>query len=166
MTVGYDEVMTEIREPVLDLARPELFGVLSRYVHPASVKSPISVSGTALIVGAEEQTETLLGLALADRGWDITTCDGPSASRCPMMFGGECTLRNDADAAVVFVDTSIGSQAGVLPKLRCAADHSSPYVLVLEGRLDGAQKRIGGTVIGSQRGATAIAEAVEAAVSA
>ena len=39
-------------------------------------------------------------------------------------------------AAVVFVDTSAGPHSGVLPKLRCAADHSSPYVLVLEGRID------------------------------
>ena len=162
MTLGYDEVMTELRVSPLDLSRPELEGVMARYSTPRSIESPIAISGNALLVGADQETEARLRTELETRGWETSTCPGPSiATRCPLFVGGKCELRENADAAVVFVDTSRVSTAGVLPKLRCAADRSSPYVLVLENRINGATERQGGIVIGSGRGASAIADAVE-----
>ena len=113
----------------------------------------------ALLVGAGDQTEKRIEQVLEDWGWETVTCAGPSASRCPLMVGGRCELRESADSAVVFVDPSHSSPSGILPKLRCAADHSSPYVLVLEGRLTQTEVRTGGKVIGSRRGEEAIAYA-------
>ena len=113
----------------------------------------------ALLVGAEDRTEKRMQVVLEDWGWETTACPGPSASTCPLLVGAPCPVREEADAAVVFVDAHSGS-SGVLPKLRCAGDHSSPYVLALEGSLLKAEEHTGGTVIGSRRGEEAIAYAV------
>ena len=114
----------------------------------------------ALLVGAEDRTEKRMQVVLDDWGWETSACAGPSASTCPLMVGAPCHLREEADAAVVFVDTGKTGPSGVLPKLRCAADHASPYVLALEGSLMQAEERTGGIVIGSRRGEEAIAYAV------
>ena len=114
----------------------------------------------ALLVGAEVQTEKRVSEVLGDWGWQTETCPGPSASRCPLMVAGRCDLREGADSAVVFVNPSHSGPSGSLPKLRCAADRSSPYVLVLEGSLTQAGERDGGRFIGSRCGAEAIAYTV------
>ena len=110
----------------------------------------------ALVVGADEQIEARFEEVLDDWGWQMSSCPGPAKTRCPLMNGGHCALRDSADAAIVFIDPSSGP-AGALPKVRCAADHTSPYVLALEGRYGEAEEREGGSVIGAGRGIEAVA---------
>ncbi len=135
----------------LDLNRPELRGVLERYV-PRS----------ALIVGRTEEETSDLKSALLDDGWRIRSCDGPAHVNCPLLRGrGPCSRRECADVAVVYVDTN-RSVTGSLPLVRCAADPSSPAVVALEGQAD--EPTIDGdrALVGALRSARTIADTVAA----
>ena len=115
----------EILGSPLDLNRPELRGVLERYV-----------SRSALIVGRGADESSDLKAALLEDGWRIRSCNGPAHTSCPLLEGrGSCAKREYADVAVVYVDAN-RSVAGSLPLVRCAADPSSPAVVALEGQAD------------------------------
>ena len=157
-TYGQEDLLVELMDPCLDIGRPELRSLRDRYTTAAPVKSPVALGSTALIVAAGTDRTEAIAAVLHERGWETTTCAGPSGSRCPLMLGRHCSKRENADAAIVFLGS--GARAGELPKLRCAADKASPHVLVLEGRVDGAAAHSGGIAIGSLRGPAAIAEAV------
>src|SRR5688500_12678727 len=108
----------ELSEPALDLSRPELAQVMDRYVSPA-VAGPRPV---ALIVERPGLPSLGLKEALANDGWTVRTCSGPSGATCPLTVGAPCELREEADAAIVYVDQRAPSAANnTLPRLRCAS---------------------------------------------
>ncbi|HEV2757572.1 MAG TPA: hypothetical protein VG318_17545 [Actinomycetota bacterium] len=151
----------ELLGKALDLGRPELAGLLNRYV-PGRPRPRHSLvpRPAALVVG--DHPASPLGAALEDEGWKVRTCAGPSgAVRCPLMRGEECALRAPVDAAIVYVDPGTHPSRGTaLPLLRCAADSASPSVVALEGRLDAARYKGRTAVVGALRGPAAIIAAV------
>lgn len=135
----------------LDLNRPELSGVLERYV-PRS----------ALIVGRSMDKTSDLKMALLDDGWRIRTCNGPAHVNCPLLQErGPCSKRKCADVAVVYVDVN-RSVTGSLPLVRCAADPSSPAVVALEGQADEPMIDGDRALVGALRTARSIADTVAA----
>ena len=132
--------------PRLDLNRPELSGLLRRFV-PRS----------ALIVGRSVDETAELRATLLEEGWQIDSCIGPNGVNCPLLGGrGACTKRESADVAVVFVDAA-HSVAGSLPLVRCAADSSSPAVVALEGQADPPVMNGDRALVGALRTARTVA---------
>lgn len=138
---------TRIRDPEiidyrLDLTRPELRQVLDRYF-----------PHVALVVTGRSGADRKLRAALAEDGWRVEVCSGPGRTNCPIMHGnGSCHLRREADVAVIYVDgRTTGSGSGLLPRLLCAADRSSPAVVALEGRADPISSTTGHAVVGALR---------------
>lgn len=125
----------EVMGSRLDLRRPELQGLMERYCSKAhDERATLADPQTALIVTRHPGEEAPLREALADEGWLAKTCAGPGTGNCPIMHGARCELRKSADAAIVFVDANeFSGSLGTIPRLRCAADSSSPGVVVLEG---------------------------------
>lgn len=119
----------------LDLSRPELQGLMERYCSRApEAQATVVDPQTALVVTRHPGEEAPLREALVDQGWMVKTCAGPGTGNCPLMHGSRCELRNSAEAAIVFVDANdFSGSLGTIPRLRCAADSSSPGVVVLEG---------------------------------
>jgi len=139
----------EILGSPLDLNRPELRGVLRRYV-----------SRSALIVGRSAVEASDLKAALLDGGWRISSCNGPAHANCPLLQGrASCSERERADVAVVYVDAN-RSVTGSLPLVRCAADPSSPAVVALEGQADGPMIDGDRALVGALRTARTIAGTV------
>jgi hypothetical protein len=134
-----------------NLNRPELRGVLQRYV-----------SRSALIVGRSLDEAADLKTALLDDGWRITSCGGPAHTSCPLLRGREsCPKRECADVAVVFMDAA-RSVAGSLPLVRCAAEPSSPGVVALEGQADEPTIKEDRALVGALRTGRTIADTVDA----
>lgn len=149
---------------VLDLGRPELAPLMNRYSseqvprHQTSIFSP----PIALIVEDRGVEQSSLRTEIESNGWLVKTCQGPGRSRCPLLRGQRCELRKSADAAVVFIDPrQMTHMSGMLPRLRCASDHASPAILVLEGQVDGFHKSGTSATIGSIRGPRAIFKALK-----
>ena len=141
----------EVLGSPLDLNRPELRGVLKRYV-----------SRSALIVGRSVDEAADLKTALVDDGWWITSCDGLVHVLCPLLRGRDsCPKRECADVAVVYVDAA-RSVTGSLPLVRCAADPSSPAVVALEGQTDEPMIDGDRALVGALRTARTIADTVAA----
>jgi hypothetical protein len=114
-----------------------------------NIAAPIP-SPTAVIVTRRSGQEGPIKEKLENEGWSVEVCDGPGRKVCPLMTGESCELREEADAAVVFMSPAEGTAS--TPRVRCAADPSSPGVVVLEGRLD-APRFIGTTAtVGALRG--------------
>ena len=87
----------------------------------------------------------------------MKTCAGPGTTRCPIMRGEPCSLRESVDVAVVYVDPDgFCGGTNMIPRLACAADSSSPGVIALEGRLDGPEFASGTAAIGALSGPAAI----------
>lgn len=122
----------------LDLRRPELQGLMERYCSKTHESQATLVNPqTALLVTRHPGEEAPLREALASEGWLVKTCPGPGTGNCPIMHGSYCELRKTADAAIVYVDANgFSGSLGTIPRLRCAADSSSPGVVVLEGSTD------------------------------
>ncbi|MGI8708795.1 MAG: hypothetical protein ACR2LG_11455 [Actinomycetota bacterium] len=138
----------------LDLSRPELRGVLNRYM-----------SRSALIVGRSVDEAADLKAALLDDGWRIRSCSGPARVSCPLLRGREsCPKRECADVAVVYVDVT-RSVTGSLPLVRCAADPASPAVVALEGQADEPTIEGDRALVGALRTARTIADAAAAIAS-
>ncbi|MDQ3662094.1 MAG: hypothetical protein M3454_13770 [Actinomycetota bacterium] len=139
----------EILGSPFDLNRPELHGVLKRYV-PRS----------ALIVGRSVDGASDLIAALLDDGWQIRSCDGPAQVSCPLLQGREsCSKRECADVAVGYVDAN-HSVTGSLPLVRCAADPSSAAIVALEGQADEPMIDCDRALVGALRTARTIADTV------
>ncbi len=119
----------------LDLGRAELAELMERYV-PMSPHTTAELLGppTAVIVTRRAGQETPVKNKLEADGWSVEVCDGPGRRVCPLMRGEACVLRESADAAVVFMSPAEGTAS--TPRLRCAADPSSPGVVALEGCID------------------------------
>ncbi len=133
----------------LDLNRPEMRGVLERYV-PRS----------ALIVGRCVDETSDLKTALLDDGWRVSSCKGPAHVSCPLLQGrGSCSDRECADVAVVYVDAN-HSVTGSLPLVRCAADPSSAAIVALEGQADEPMIDCDRALVGALRTARTIADTV------
>ena len=144
----------EVLGPRLDLNRPELNGLLKRYV-----------PRTALIVGRTDDDTTELRVTLLEDGWQIESCIGPNLVSCPLLQGREvCPKRECADVAVVFVDAA-HSVTSSLPLVRCAADPSSPAVVALEGQADSPVIDGDRALVGALRTGRTIAETVDAIAS-
>lgn len=146
----------------LDLARPELAPLRNRYANddPPRTQTSIFAPPAALIVEHKGQEERALRDEIESDGWFVKTCPGPANTRCPLMRGESCTLRESVDAAIVFVPKQVWPATGTLPRLRCAADSASPSIVVLEGRMD-APREVGRTAtIGAMRGPIAILAAL------
>jgi hypothetical protein len=149
----------ELRAPVLDLSRPELAPLMDRYRTPMPSETYRSL---ALIVGRDEEGTEPLARALESEGWLVGTCRGPELSRCPLINGGSCVLREDADMTVMFADpTLLKPGMGPLPRLLCAAHGSMPSVIALEGRVDRVRADEMHAIVGAMWGPEAILEAVE-----
>lgn len=139
----------EMSAPTLTLTRSEMRGVLRRY-------APLQV----LIVGPDRGVA--LDTELAERGFRVETCRGPGRNDCPLLRGQDCTLRSDADVAVVHLDPSRGpSDGATLARVRCAVETSTPALIALDGRFDRRADRGGITTMGAARSAAEIADVVE-----
>lgn len=159
---GAEEV--ELMGNVLDLGRPELAPIMSRYMPKApSPQNPVFRPPTALVVARSEGDERPVVKALEKDGWCIKICAGPGRTVCPLMSGERCTLRESVDAAVVFMDPGeLDRYIGTLPRIRCAADPSSPAVVALEGRLEPAKFEGSTAIIGAVRGPEGVLSAISA----
>jgi hypothetical protein len=148
----------ELMGNVLDLGRPELAVLMHRYCSkPPRVQTSLLGPPSALIVTRRPGEETPLREALENDAWFVKTCTGPGKGDCPVMRGEHCPLRESVDAAVVFVDPKERSgRLGAIPRLRCAADSSSPGIVALEGSLDPPRFSGGTATVGSLRGPTAV----------
>lgn len=147
----------------LYVSRPELAQVVDRYVTkaPAHQVSPVGASNALIVKCSGEREEVPFRKAFEEQGWFVKTCLGPGKADCPIMRGERCPLRESVDAAVVFVDPwAPHCRLGAIPRLRCAADSSSPGVVALEGRLD--PPRYGSTtaMVGALAGPEAVLHAV------
>ena len=153
----------ELMGNTLDLGRPELAVLMNRYC-PESPRAQASVLSppSALIVTRRLGDEAPIREALENEAWFVTTCAGPGKGDCPVMRGERCPLRESVDAAVVFVDPKdLAGNLGALPRLRCAADSSSPGVAVMEGRLDPPTYAAGVAAVGLLRGPRGILAALK-----
>lgn len=148
---------------VLDLGRPELAPLRGRYVkRPPASQPPLRVP-TALVVVRSESYEKPTVEALQNDGWNVQTCAGPGKTTCPLMRGEHCTLRESADAVVVFADPGERNEYfGTLPRIRCAADSASPAVIALEGRLDPTRYEGSTAIVGAARGPEAVLNSIAA----
>ena len=156
----------ELMGNVLDLGRPELAGLMNRYCsQPPQTQTSLLGPPSALIVTRRPDEEAPLQEALEKDAWFVKTCAGPGKGDCPVMRGERCSLRESVDAAVVFVDSRESQRnLGTLPRLRCAADSSSPGIVVMKGRLDSPTYAPGVTAVGSLRGLSSILEAIRGAL--
>jgi hypothetical protein len=156
-----DQLDPELLPPTLDLSRPELEPIMDRYRAPLEQPVP-AYRPLALLVGREEAELEPLASDLEAEGWVVGTCPGPESTRCPLITGGSCVLRDDADVTVMFADPGTLS-AGLpsLPRLVCAAYGDMPSVIALEGRID--PPRVDGrhTIVGAAWGSRQIIEAME-----
>jgi hypothetical protein len=153
----------EVRENLLDLGRPELAFVMQRYCsHTPSLQTAALNPPSALIVTRRPGQELPIREELENAAWFVKTCSGPGKRDCPLLRGERCELRESVDATVVFVDPQ---EAMSLPRLRCAADSSSPGVVALEGSFDPPCYSGSVATVGSARGphqiVTTIAELLE-----
>lgn len=114
----------------------------------------------AVIVTRWPGQEDPIKKELEHDGWSVEVCEGPGRRVCPPMQGGSCDLRQTSDAAVVFMSSKEGTASA--PRVRCAADSSSPAVVVLEGSIGAA--RFSGTTatVGALRGPGAVTAALSA----
>lgn len=148
--------------PSLEMGRPEFAPLMQRYSHRGE-DPPVSLLGppTALLVTRHDEEETDLKKELEAEGWYVSVCKGPGLSRCPIVRGSRCKLRESVDATVVYVDGgSMASAGGTLPRLRCAADSASPSVVVLEDRADEARFADRNATIGALRGSSSIVHVI------
>lgn len=156
----------ELVEEPLDTTRSELQGLMDRYrtKSPGAQRSIVGPP-TAVIVTRHPGEEAALRQPFADEGWAVKTCAGPGTGDCPLMHGGRCGLRKSADAAVVYVDANeFSGSLGTVPRLRCAADSSSPGVVVVKGSRESARFLGRSATIGTLRGAGEIVDTVTALV--
>jgi hypothetical protein len=162
-TVGEDDVLTgddsmqstdlvdpELIGHSLDLSRPELRSILDRFMG----RTALVVEGKAISIGLKS--------ALLARGWRVHSCGGPARSRCPLLEGKSCYLRESADVAIVYINGTTSEGNSALPRLLCAADRASPAVIVLEGRLNPPTTKHGFGVVGALRDPETIMKAVTA----
>lgn len=151
---------TELLEHRLDLCRPDLAPLMNRYAptHPMGMLDP----PTLLLVTRVSGEEVPFREALERDGWFVKTCKGPGEGNCPIMSGEVCAKRAEVDAAVVFVDPKATPGGGNLPRFCCAADESSPGVVVVEGRFDPPSVRGGIALIGALRGPKELLGAISA----
>lgn len=148
--------------PSLEMGRPELAPLMQRYSHRGE-DPPVSLLGppTALLVTRHDEEGTELKRMLEAGGWYVSVCKGPGLSRCPIMRGSRCKLRESVDATVVYLrDDSTESAAGMLPRLRCAADSASPSAVVLEDRADEARFGDRNATIGALKGSGSIVHVI------
>jgi len=139
----------ELAAPTLALSRPELAEIRRRYARPE-----------VLVVGPNRGVPIEDGLM--ERGWQVTTCEGPGKKDCPLLRGRSCDLRTHADVAVVHIDPSKGrSDGGLLGRVRCAAEGSSPALIALDGRLDPGNVEGAAATIGAARSVREIVELVD-----
>ena len=152
-------ISNELLGYTLNLARPELAELMSRYV-PSNPHTPAQLLGppSAVIVTRWPGQELPIKNELENDGWSVEVCDGPGRKVCPLMGGRPCALRSNADAAIVFM--SPAEDMPSTPRVRCAADPSSPGVVALEGRVD--PPRFSGTtaVVGAMQEPNAVVSAV------
>ena len=113
-----------------------------------------------VIVGRRPEHCEPLSRALVGGGWDVRTCAGPARVRCPLLSGDDCTLRNSATAAIVYLDARRKPPASI-PLVLCAAASSAPSVVVLEGQVDAPRLEGGSAIVGSLRSPEAIAATME-----
>ena len=117
----------------------------------------------ALIVSDPGGQDGLVRKSLERDGWHVATCTGPGEAICPIMRGQSCGLRQSVDAAVVFASPRERERYLTrMPRLRCAADPSSPGLVALEGRFDPPRYTERPATVGSLRGPDAVVAALTA----
>lgn len=109
-----------------------------------------------VIVGRRPEQCEPLSWAIAADGWEVRTCAGPARARCPLLSGDDCTLRDSAAAAIVYLDVRRKPTASI-PLARCATASSTPSVVVLEGQVDPPRLEGGFAIVGSLRSPEVIA---------
>ena len=152
----------DLIEPSLDMGRAELATLMQRYSHRGEDPS-VSLLGppTALLVTRDDEEGTSLKRMLQAEGWYVNVCKGPGLTRCPIMRSSRCKLRESVDATVVYLSGDpMVSGAGMLPRLRCAADSASPSVVVLEDRVDEARFGDRNATIGALQGNESIVHVI------
>ena len=154
----------ELQGQPLDLSRPELRAVRNRYSSATPLaKMAVLESPAALVVSSGPGDGSLVSEALESEGWFVKSCAGPGKGNCPVMRGERCSLRESVDAAVVFVDPQgPAGELGTLPRLRCAADSTSPGVVAVQGSPEPIRYLGQTACVGSLRGPDAVLEAISA----
>lgn len=152
----------EVMGHALDLSRPELAPIMGRCVSNSRRPLPVTFRPpSVLVVTRRDNQELELGQTFESHGWLSKVCRGPAQANCPVVRGEDCPLRKSVDAAVVFVNPAESQRnLGALPRLRCAADSSSPGVVVIEGRFDAPTCANRVATVGSQRGPKAVLAAL------
>lgn len=120
----------------------------------------------ALIVDLPGASEEPLKKTLEEQGCFVKSCAGPGRTRCPILEGKPCPLRESVNVAVVYMDPELTwPGTGMLPRLRCAADSSSPGVIALQGRLDQPRYGRGKATMGALSGTKAILDTIDTVMS-
>ena len=147
----------------LDLSRSELRPLLRRYhPRPGPQATKLTPPKTALIVDGTATDPRPLAKALGREGWTVTSCHGPGHVSCPLMRGSDCDLRRTADVAIVYVNPDgMWPASGTLPRIRCAADSSSPAIMALDGRLSEPAFAGNHATIGAERDPRDVIDVVE-----
>lgn len=126
--------------PGLDLGRPELKEVLHRYVSPS-----------VLLVGRTRSGMEDLRAEMAAHGWYVRECEGPGRTRCPLLEGRRCHVRDSVDVAVVYVHDATSPQGSSSPKVMCAAQGGRPAIVTVEGSLQPPRTKGRSGVVGALR---------------
>lgn len=130
----------ELLDHRLDLRRSELRPLRDRYFPADALVVRGSASGHDLEQG------------LLEAGFRLSRCEGPGRTRCPILEGKPCPIRDRSDVAIVHIDGRLAwPGSGLLPRLICAANSSSPAVVVLERRGDPPARHQRNVVIGELR---------------
>ncbi|HET7482742.1 MAG TPA: hypothetical protein VFK89_07770 [Actinomycetota bacterium] len=111
-----------------------------------------------LLVATTRRAEAL-EQEMTRRGWLVAPCGGPGPG-CPAVARGGCTLRDRADAAVVYLGKT-NPPGSLLPMIRCASGGDTPWVLAIEGRDHPPAEFEGGTTVGALTDAGVIADTIE-----
>ena len=146
-----------------EIPGPEIVELMDRLMQPSL--GPLDSTArapSALVVTRSADEDLPFTEALRDDGWVVLSCSGPGQGGCPLMRNERCPMREIVDVAVVFVDGS-NAQPGLaaIPRIRCAADPSSPGMVVMEGRSDAAAYAGFTGTIGARRGPGALLDAID-----
>lgn len=109
-----------------------------------------------LIVG-DDAGSAIVEEALA-AGIEVRRCEGPGSVACPAAVGKRCPLRQKARATIVYLDRHDSE----FPTLPCLALDAGPTVAVLEGTRLPLSTSDGYALVGSEKGALGVLEALTA----
>ena len=115
--------------------------------------------GTYVLIVGDAPDAALVTEALA-AGTEVRRCPGPTQLECPIAGGRKCPLRGKARATIVYLDRHDHD----FPTLPCLAYDRAPTVGVLADTTLPLHASEGYALIGSDKGALGVLEALAAVV--